>query len=391
MKLKTYDCAIIGAGPAGATAAYELARLGRTVALIERDKLPRYKPCGGGVSPQIQDWLDFDLSPTISCVAGSIRATWRMGDPVEGEIPDGGCVWMVRREEFDFFLARRAVEHGAELWDETAVLGARWSGRAWELLCGREGFTAPSDGLGLTARFVIAADGAKGRAAKWLGLANRKRRLAGAYEVEAPPAYPEPRGLMHLEFGMIRGGYLWSFPKADGHSVGIGAFKGQAPPNMKEILFRYADSLGIPLDEADRHGHPVAVWDGDFPLHGCNCLLAGEAACVVDPFTAEGIRPAMFSGLRAARAIHGALSSEGRALEAYSDIMRKEHGTDMRWARRVARLFYTFPKVAYDYGVKDPSALGFLGKLVSGKARYRDIARPGMNVLESALAGRQAV
>jgi flavin-dependent dehydrogenase len=81
------------------------------------------------------------------------------------------------------------------------------------------------------------------------------------------------------------------------------------------------------------HGHPILAWDGDQPLHTQNALLAGEAACVVDPFTAEGIRPALFSGVKAAAAIDRALAGDINALEGYSQVMQAEWGQDMRWAK----------------------------------------------------------
>lgn len=386
--MDSFDCAVIGAGPAGATAAYELARLGRSALLLEKAKLPRYKPCGGGVSPQVQEWLGFDLSPAVSHVATRMRATWCMGDSVEDEIPDGACVWMVRREVFDHFLARKAVEKGAELREETCVSGAEWRNGAWALSVNRTDRKDRSDCAELEARFVIAADGSKGQAARWLGFSERKRQLAGAFEAEAPLVVNEQDGVIHLEFGLIRGGYLWNFPKSDAHSVGIGAFKGQAPKNMKELLGEYSASFEIDLAKAAQYGHPVAVWDGHFPLHGRNALLAGEAACVVDPFTAEGIRPAIYSGIQAARAIHAALGGESRALEGYSRVMREEHGADMAWARRIAKLFYALPKIAYENGVKRPDALGFMGGLLTGKKRYRDVALNALGVFAGGIGAR---
>ncbi len=77
-----YDCIIVCAGPAGGTSAYHLAKKGRSVLVLEKESLPRYKPCGGGVSPVIAEWFDFDFSPAISIKADTIRCTWKMGDPV---------------------------------------------------------------------------------------------------------------------------------------------------------------------------------------------------------------------------------------------------------------------------------------------------------------------
>ena len=79
-----FDCIVVGAGPAGGSAAYHLARQGRSVLIIEKDPLPRYKPCGGGVSPAIAKWFDFDFSPAISCKVDTLRYTWNLEDPEIG-------------------------------------------------------------------------------------------------------------------------------------------------------------------------------------------------------------------------------------------------------------------------------------------------------------------
>ena len=81
-----FDCIIVGAGPAGGTAAYHLAKRGHSVLVLEKESLPRYKPCGGGVSPAVQEWFDFDFSPAISVKVNSLRYTWKMEDPVDVEL-----------------------------------------------------------------------------------------------------------------------------------------------------------------------------------------------------------------------------------------------------------------------------------------------------------------
>ena len=68
-----FDCIIVGSGPAGGSAAYHLAKQGRQVLILEKESLPRYKPCGGGVSPIVGEWFDFDFSPAISVRATTIR------------------------------------------------------------------------------------------------------------------------------------------------------------------------------------------------------------------------------------------------------------------------------------------------------------------------------
>src|SRR4028118_531147 len=330
-----FDCIIVGAGPAGGTAAYHLAKRGRSVTVLEKESLPRYKPCGGGVSPIVQQWFDFDFSPAVSVKADKIRYTWKMGDPVDVTLETKEAVWMVRRDIFDHFLVEQAQKQGAELRTETTVTGIEFKGDAWQV----NTVNGPVEG-----RYIIAADGAKGPTAKWLGFSKRKRRMAGALEVETPaPTGNEP--VVHFDFGLVKNGYIWNFPKADGYSIGVGTFRGGGTQDLKGMVSEYAKQFDVDLNAYKQYGHAICLWDGNQKLHTQNAILAGEAACVVDPFTAEGIRPSIFSGLKAAEAIDRALAGEGDALEKYTQVINEEWGSEMVWAQRLAGAFYSIPKV----------------------------------------------
>lgn len=369
-----YDCIIVGAGPAGGTAAYHLAKRGRSVLILEKESLPRYKPCGGGVSPQVAQWFDFDFTPVISLKTSALRFTWKMSDPVESHLSEIEPIWMVRRDVFDQFLVQQAQNQGAELRDGTEVSGIQFKGDRWQVN------TANGP---LEARYLIAADGAKGPMAKWLGFSERKRRLAGALEAEATTQIASPQ--VHFEFGMVKNGYIWNFPKADGYSIGIGTFRGGEPQDFKAILTEYAASFGVDLKSTKQYGHPICLWDGDQKLHTQNAVLAGEAACVVDPMTAEGIRPSIFSGMKAAEAIDQAVGGNANALEQYSQVIAKEWGSDMVWAQRLAGIFYRVPGVGYKVGVKRPGAAERMGKILCGELRYSDVANRALKRLSSGL------
>ena len=127
------------------------------------------------------------------------------------------------------------------------------------------------------------------------------------------------------------------------------------------------------------------MWDGNQKLHTQEAVLAGEAACVVDPFTAEGIRPSIFSGLKAADAIDQAISGNISALEKYTEIISEEWGTDMLWAQRLAGAFYRFPGIAYKVGVKQASATRRMGQILCGEARYAEVASRALKRLSSGL------
>lgn len=368
-----YDCIIVGAGPAGGTAAYHLAKKGRSVLVLEKEALPRYKPCGGGVSPIVAEWFDFDFSPAISLKVSSIRYTWEMGDPVEAELKTAEPIWMVRRDIFDHFLIQQSQKQGAELRESTEVTGIEFKGSHWQVNTAN----GPIEG-----RYLIAADGAKGPMAKWLGFKDRKRRMGGALEAEAITQI-ENGHIAHFEFGMVKNGYIWNFPKADGYSIGIGTFRGGEPQNLREIVTEYSKMFGVDFKSIKQFGHPLCLWDGDQKLHAQNALLAGEAACVVDPFTAEGIRPSIFSGLKASEAIHQALSGDANALENYTKVIAEEWGADMVWAQRLAGVFYRLPGVGYRLGVKRPAATQKFGQILSGKLGYKDIASNAIKKLSS--------
>lgn len=370
-----FDCIIVGAGPAGGTAAYHLAKRGRSVLVLEKEALPRYKPCGGGVSPAIAEWFDFDFSPAISLRVKQLRYTLKMEDPVEVTIDTTEPIWMVRREVFDEFLVKQAVAQGAELRDNTEVTGVEFKSDRWQIKTNQE----PIEG-----RYLIAADGSKGPMAKFLRFKERKRRMAGALEVELPEsAKVDTR--VNFDFGMVKNGYIWNFPKADGYSIGIGTFVGGGTQDLKGILAKYGQLFGLDVKNGKQYGHGLALWDGDHKLHTQNAVLAGEAACVVDPFTAEGIRPSIFSGMKAAISIDEALGGSGDALEKYTQVMSEEWGADMVWAQRLAQAFYRFPGIGYKVGVKRPVATQKMAQILCGDLRYSEVVNSALKRLSSGL------
>lgn len=372
-----YDCVVVGAGPAGAAAAYHLAKRGHKVALLEKEPLPRYKPCGGGVSPMVAQWFDFDFAPAISLRLNQIRYTWKMGDPVVAEMDLTDPVWMVRREIFDHFLVKQAQGQGADLRDQTVVQGIGWQQNHWAV---------QTDQGQIQGTYLIGADGAKGSTAKWLGFKDRARRLAAALEVEAPIKDPETAAA-HFDFGTVSNGYIWNFPKVDGYSIGAGTFRGGEKQNLRILTTEYAQTFGVDMNQLKPFGHPICLWDGDQVLHTHHALLAGDAACVIDPFTAEGIRPSLLTGTLAAQAISAALGGDPDALPHYSQQVQQDWGSQMRWAKRLAGAFYRLPGVAYRVAIKRPGATRLMGRLLAGELRYSDVAGKAIQKITAGMVG----
>ncbi|MDY6939322.1 MAG: geranylgeranyl reductase family protein [Cyanobacteriota bacterium] len=352
-----YDCIIVGAGPAGGAAAYHLAKQGYSVLILEKESLPRYRPSGGAVSPAIAQWFDFDLSPIVSVKVDRVCYTLKNSDPVEVELETAEPMWVVKRDTFDRFLVQQAQDKGAELRDRTTVTGIQFKGDSWQV---------NTNGEALVGRYLVGADGPVGSMARWLKLKPAKARSAAALEV--PTSNPEPS--IGFEMGLVKNGFIWKFPKADGYSLGAATMLGGDSKKLSSTLADYAKKSGLDVSAATPYEHSVTLWDGDRTLHAQNALLAGDAAGVADPFTAEGVRPAIYTGVKAAEAISQALNGEEKALAEYTKTIKETWGSEMVWAGRLAQAFYRFPKIGYKVGVKQPAATQLMLKILCGEDQY---------------------
>ncbi len=384
-----FDCIIVGAGPAGATAAYQLAKQGRSVLVVDKETFPRYKPCGGGVSPAIASWFDFDFAPVINNTLTQVKYTWKFDDPVEIELEDVTPMWMVRRDKFDKFLIDRAIERGAQFKDNVTVTGIEKQGDKWQV--------NTSNG-NLEAKYLIAADGANSVMANWLGFSDRPKVAAASLEVPteisekrrslcAPPFEGGDGSLQNLayfDFGSLKNGFMWCFPKTDGYSFSAAFVRDRQgkPQELKQQLTNYATKFGLDLTNSQYTEYTLNLWQSDRNLHTDRALIAGEAAGIVDPLIGEGIRPAMFTGLQAALAVDKALAGETEALAEYTETIDREWGSNLAKAQFLAGLFYKAPKIAYKLGVKRPGAGKLMGKIICGELSYSDVAEKATKKLK---------
>ena len=366
MSASQADVAIVGAGPAGAAAAYHLASRGRRVILLDRDPAGRHKPCGGGMAASVQRWFPFDLTPAVDQIIRRVRFTWCLDDPVIAELPGEAPFWIVRRSVLDAFLAEQAIAAGAERRSQATVTAIERRESGWEL--------SLEGGERLLARSVVVADGSGSRFAAPLGLGPERPRYAAtvSVDVEAPVSEPDTA---RFEFGLVHHGFCWSFPRAGGYSIGVGTFIGRQEADAEAVLASLLPSLGLPRDAGVRRTGALRIWDGHHPLHGDGLLAVGDAASLCDPFLAEGLRPSLMSGTYGATALDAWLGGDGDALAAYSRRMRSEWGESMAWGRRIAQVFYRVPRVGYQLGVKRPTAPQRIAQILSGEMGYGDIAQ----------------
>ena len=169
-----FDCIIVGAGPAGSSAGYHLAKQGHSVLILDKADFPRTKSCGGGVSPAVAQWFDFDFSPVVQNHVSQVKYTFKMGDPAEVQLEDVTPMWMVQREQFDNFSIEQATGKGAEFKSGVEVTGASLQGDTWQVETSAGTFEG---------KYLIAADGANSTVAKLLGMDNTSTVAAASLQI----------------------------------------------------------------------------------------------------------------------------------------------------------------------------------------------------------------
>lgn len=323
---------IIGAGPAGTSAAYDLVSAGYRVLLLDKKAFPRKKACAGGVTPKAMNLFRFDISGVVRSTCRSVRITPGGQAPFSIARPEPLC-YMTRRQDLDLLALEKAVEKGACF--ETV--------RTVTSISRRPSHVAVRTEAGLIqARFLIGADGANSRVRRLAGIPFRMKKcpaLEADVRLDHPDRYP-----MEFDFSRMPGGYYWIFPKDD--HVNIGIFAVEPGTGLKRSLLEtYArERLGTCGLEAVK-GYPIGVGGYAYVPGPDRILLAGDAAGMAEGLLGEGIYFAVKTGQLAARAI---LSSDGAGIPAGKIYHRSLRGirTDLKLHQFSARCLYRFPDPA---------------------------------------------
>ena len=289
--MERFDVGIVGAGPAGSTAAYRLARAHARVLLIDKAGFPRDKPCGGGLTMRAVRQLLFAVEPVVEDRITRARCRLKYGPVMERESSQVLCL-MTQRRRLDAFMVERAVEAGVEFRDGVRV----------EVESDRE---IRVDGTPIHVDAVIGADGANGITAKALALGGgivNGVALEGNLPYERLPA-DDWRGMLVLELATLPGGYGWIFPKGDHVNVGVGGW-GSEGPRLRDHLRVLCDHYAIQIDElANLRGHRLPMRRPETRLAKGRGLLVGDAAGMLDPVSGDGIYEALVSARLAAEHI----------------------------------------------------------------------------------------
>ncbi|MHA1321865.1 MAG: NAD(P)/FAD-dependent oxidoreductase [Candidatus Helarchaeota archaeon] len=295
---------IVGAGPAGASCAGFLAKKGFQVILLEKEKIPRYKACGGAIP--LEMIKEFKIPAEIiqrnftSLILHHVSKNVTLARKGEGAV-----LW---RSDLDAFLTDRAVENGADLIDNTPVIGIKRVNNQYKVQTSKDSYETD---------WIVAADGVNSTVlhkSGWKKFSRTELALTITHEIQLSPKIIEDRlgeDKLHIYFGknFFGTGYGWLFPKKTIVSVGWGCrftdIKNSSRQFQEFLDLIHVKIKGGKLIKKAAHLVPVGVRT----LYHNQIIATGDAAGLVDPLSGKGIIYAAWSGLIAGQVLRKILET----------------------------------------------------------------------------------
>lgn len=377
--MPTPDVIVAGAGPAGAWAAYQLARGGARVTIVDGSH-PREKPCGGGVTGRTLELLEGCRKGHGPHFVRIARARFEVDGRAATVAVAPADLVVASRAMFDRALLDAALDAGAAFVPD----------RVLDAAGGVEGAQIRTARGTLRARWIIGADGAAGVTRRKLWRPFRRDQISIATGFFARGVTSEE---IAIRFTSDPPGYAWSFPRPDHLAIGVCAQADAAnAAALREWTRRWMRSASLAGDAPiEPYSWPIpSLGADDFATEcaaGPGWMLVGDAAALVDPITREGIFFAVRSAGAAARAL---LSERGDPAPLYRAALRRDVYPELRTAARLKRGFFNprFMRLMIDAVDESPAIAAVMADLVGGRQTYRGLRRRLLGTLEAGLMWR---
>jgi len=347
-----YDVIIVGAGPAGSTAAFFLAKKGYKVLLIDKHKFPRFKPCGGGIPiatfKRFSYLEKYDLVDSY-CYGGFIHSpSLKYSIEAHSEKP---ILAMVLREKFDNGLVKIAQENGAEFFDGKKVKDVN-------IFQDKVMITLDND-IKISSDVVIGADGVSSIVAKKIGLAPQQKKVNVCIfqeyklgeQILDKIATTQRFSHVHFMYKNIPG-YAWLFTKKDSINIGIGQFIPYQKFVKQKISLNNTFKSYFDLLKQEKlipdYLKIGKLKGGCIPIntlkqtYSDRALICGDAAGFINPVSGGGIQFAMISAENAAMILEDAFKNDNfksSFLSRYQNLWMNEFGKDFQTLLRFSRIY----------------------------------------------------
>lgn len=328
------DVIVVGAGPAGTAATYDLLSGGCSVLLLDRSAPGREKACAGGITPKTLDLFRYDISKTLLQACDRVRIVPFEKKPFMIR-EDRPVCHMCDRRRLDLLSVETVIGRGATFRQIGKIDAITQSSETVHVRCGRDRFVS---------RFLIGADGANSAVRRFTDAAGPPGYRAFAVEADIRVSRPE-RHPMTFEFTDGLAGYFWLFPKQTHVNTGIYMVKGARKDAVRKLAHYAGRRLGrVRLDSV--RGYPIGIGGHRCRAADRRILLVGDAAGMAEPLLGEGLYGAVKSGQNAAGAIIRAVESDGGGADQYYRSLIAPLKRDLSLYEPASRWFYRFGKIS---------------------------------------------
>ena len=374
---KNFDVIISGAGPSGSLLGYLLSKKNINTLILEKEVFPRYKVCAGGIQWKALQLLPYDIKEITEKKIYGIYFSRKLKDIFYKKYSEP-LIYTFERTKLDDFMAKKAIDCGCSINFAEKVSNFEISKNEVKVFTKKNIYFS---------KILVAADGAGSIVYKKLNKDTSLQKIIG-YEIEMPltpeSSYPLYDESVVLDFGGIKKGYFWIFPKKHILSIGGGGPVGDAlniKKYLKWFLQNYPGSFnknfsGVGQDYLSNqkpNAHFIPVRSKKTFLCDYRVLSVGDAAGLGDGFTGEGIHNAFLSSLIASQSINNAFLDLNFNFSDYYEKIGKDIYTNIKYSQFISKIFFSSPHFYYKLIKSNDALFNSCAKILRGEKKYSDV------------------